>query len=181
MKKLISFCSLSLFLMACNSGETKTETPVAATADSVTTQPAVDLPFKATYSSSWSDNVSDADLKLVLNTYKAWSENNMTSLQNALADTVEIDMSSGDHFKKTGAEIAKMWSTYRDSLSAVNIDMIAWRKMYSTDKDDAYIVTWYDETDTYKNGKADSAAYHDINLIKNGKIVWYAQYKRPKK
>jgi hypothetical protein len=183
MKKLIFFCSLSLFLIACNSDKTKTETPVVSATDSATstTQPAVELPFKAYYSSSWSDNVSDEDLKMVMNTYKDWSENNITGLQNALADSVDIDMSSGDHFKKTGAEIAKMWSTYRDSLSSVKINMAAWHKMYSTDKNDAYIVTWYDETDTYKNGKVDSASYHDINQVKNGKIVWYSQYKRPKK
>jgi hypothetical protein len=105
----------------------------------------------------------------------------MSGLENALADSVDLDMSSGEHSKKTRAEIIKMWSTYRDSLSSVKIDMAAGHKMYSTDKNDAYIVTWYDETDTYKNGKVDSATYHDINQVKNGKIVWYSQYKRAKK
>jgi hypothetical protein len=51
--------------------------------------------------------------------------------------------------------------------------------MYSTDKKDGYIVTWYKEYDTYKNGKVDSAAFHDINQLKDGKIVWYSQYRRP--
>ncbi len=59
--------------------------------------------------------------------------------------------------------------------------MSAWHKMYSTDKKEALIVTWYDETDTYKNGKVDSAAYHDINGLKDGEIVYYGQFKRPKK
>ena len=74
-----------------------------------------------------------------------------------------------------------MFTTYRDSLSSVTIDMQGWQKMYATDKKDGYIVTWYDETDTYKTGKVDSASYHDINQVKDGKIVWYSQYKRPKK
>ena len=74
-----------------------------------------------------------------------------------------------------------MFTTYRDSLSSVTIDMQDWQKMYATDKKNGYIVTWYDETDTYKTGKVDSASYHDINQVKDGKIVWYAQYRRPKK
>ncbi len=75
----------------------------------------------------------------------------------------------------------KMWKTYRDSLSSVRIVMDAWQKMYATDKKMGFVVTWYNEYDTYKNGKVDSAAYHDINLVKDGKIVALEQYKRPLK
>ena len=75
----------------------------------------------------------------------------------------------------------KFWTTSRDSMSSVKIDMSAWNKMYSTDKKTAFVVTWYDETDTYKSGKVDSASYQDINMMKDGKIVYYSQYKRPKK
>ena len=75
----------------------------------------------------------------------------------------------------------KRWSSFRDSLSSVTMDMQGWKKMYGTDKNDGYIVTWCKEIDTFKNGKVDSADYHDINQVKDGKIVWYSQYKRPKK
>jgi len=34
-------------------------------------------------------------------------------------------------------------------------------------------------TETYKDGRVDSAYWHDVNMVKNGKIVWYSQYKRP--
>ena len=43
------------------------------------------------------------------------------------------------------------------------------------------LLTWYKEIDTYKTGKVDSAYYHDINGIKDGKINYYDQYKRPAK
>jgi hypothetical protein len=74
-----------------------------------------------------------------------------------------------------------MWGTYRDSLSSVAIDMQAWQKMYEPGKKEAYVVTWYKETDTYKTGKVDSGYYHDINKLENGKIVSFEQYKRPAK
>ena len=136
-KIFLCFCSAG-FLLSCNNEKEKpatTETP--ATAE----KSAVELPYTASYSSNWSTDVSDADLKTVLMTYKDWS----------------------------------------DGLSSVKIDMQGWQKMYATDKKETYIVTWYDETDTYKNGKVDAGSFHDINQLKDGKLIYYAQYKRPKK
>jgi ketosteroid isomerase-like protein len=181
MKHLIFCFGLAFFLFSCKDNETKTKGMATTTTDSTVTQPAADLPFKASYSSQWNNDVSDADLRMVLTTYRDWENNNMSGLLKSMGDSVELDMSSGEHSKKTNAELMKMWSVYRDSLSSVKINMEAWNKMHSVDKKDNYIVTWYEETDTYKNGKVDSASYHDINQVKDGKIIWYSQFKRIKK
>jgi ketosteroid isomerase-like protein len=178
MKQMIFCCSLALIFFACKNNESKTK-GMATTTDS-TSKTVADLPYTAAYSSQWNTDVSDKDLKMVLMSYKDWENNNMQGLGNAMADSVEVDMSGGEHFKKTNADLMKMWAGHRDSLSSVKINMEAWNKMYSTDKKDSYIVTWYEETDTYKNGKVDSASYHDINQVKDGKIIWYSQFKRPK-
>ncbi|MCU7551672.1 nuclear transport factor 2 family protein [Chitinophagaceae bacterium LB-8] len=180
MKKILSLICLAAFFASCNSGEPKTEMNSTEHSTASDKAPA-DLPYTASYSSSWSTNVSDADLKMVLMTYKDWASGNMDNLGNSMADTVAWDMASGDHMKLSKAELMKMWKTYRDSLNSVSIDMEGWQKMYATDKKEGYIVTWYKETDTYKTGKVDSAYYHDINQVKDGKIVWYSQYKRPAK
>ncbi len=177
MKKILFGFFCGAILLSCNSGKEKTDTTATAVTDTVA-KPMVDLPYTAAYSSSWSNDVSDADLKTVLTTYKNWADGNISALSGAMADTVVVDMNTGDHLTKSNADLMKMWTTYRDSLSSVKIVMQGWNKMYSTDKKDSYIVTWYDETDTYKNGKVDSATYHDINQLKNGKISWYSQYKR---
>lgn len=180
MKKFLFNCCLAAFLLSCNNEKEKApeKTEAAATTPEKST---VDLPYTASYSSSWSQDVSDADLKTVLMSYKNWADGNMSALAGEMSDTVELYMSSGYHKILPNADLMKMWGTNRDSLSSVKIDMGAWNKMYATDKKTAIVVTWYDETDTYKTGKIDSAAYHDINVMKDGKIVYYAQYKRPKK
>jgi ketosteroid isomerase-like protein len=178
MKKILLCFCVGTFFLSCNSDKEKTAaTETVATPEKST----VDLPYTASYSSSWTTDVSDADLKMVLTTYKDWENNNMSGLGAGLADTVSVYFSSGDTVRLPKADIMKLFTTYRDSLSSVKIDMQGWQKMYATDKEEGYIVTWYDETDTYKTGKVDSASYHDINQVKDGKIVWYAQYKRPKK
>lgn len=181
MKKMIFCCGLAVLLFACKNNETKVKSAATTDSTATTTKQTVDLPYTADYSANWNSDVSDADLKMVLTTYKDWENNNMSGLGKAMADTVVVDMATGDHLKKTNADLMKMWTNFRDSLSSVKIKMDTWNKMYAPDKKEGYIVTWYDETDTYKSGKVDSASYHDINQVKDGKIVWYAQYKRPKK
>ena len=151
----------------------------AADAAATNTDTPAGLPYTATYSSNWSTNVSDADLKTVLQSYKDWADGNMKGLGAAMADTVDIDLSSGKSMHMTNDSLMTMWGKSRDSLSSVVITMDAWHKMYSVDKKDEVVVTWYKEVDTYKSGKADSAYFHDINMLKKGKIVWYSQYKRP--
>ena len=178
MKKILLCFFSGTILLSCSNKKDKSATN-SSTDKAV--KSTVELPYKAAYSSNWSTDVSDADLKTVLTTYKDWEGGNISGLMSAMADTVAVDMASGDHFKLPKAGLQKMWSTYRDSLSSVKIKMDAWQKMYAPDKKEGYIVTWYDETDTYKNGKVDSASYHDINQVKNGKIIWYSTYKRPKK
>lgn len=174
---LCFFCGA--ILLSCNN-DAKVD---STNADSInnTGKSTVDLPYIASYTSNWSEDVSDNDLKMVLMTYKDWTDANISGLENTLSDTVTVDFANGDHLVKPKADIVNIWSTYRDSLTSVKIDMQGWQKMYATDKKESYIVTWYVETDTYKNGKVDSASYHDINQVKDGKIIWYAQYKRPKK
>ncbi|HMU46845.1 MAG TPA: hypothetical protein PKC72_10780 [Chitinophagaceae bacterium] len=181
MKKVLLCFGLGLVLLACNDKEDKDKEDDDDKKEKMTNATPADLPYTASYSSNFSTDVSDADLKMVLMSYKYWADGDMTGLAGTMADSVSAEMSDGGHFEGVNADLMKRWSSYRDSLSSVRIDMEAWQKMYSTDKKDSYVVTWYKEYDTYKSGKVDSAYFHDINQVKNGKISWYSQYKRPAK
>lgn len=179
MKKILLCLSLTIFFLSCNNS-TNTKTNATST-DSNMQKSSVDLPYKAAYSGNFTTDVSDADLKMVLTTYKDWENGNISDLSKSMGDSVFVDFNTGDHFNGTNADLMKIWSKTRDSLSSVAIEMEAWQKMYEPTKKEAAIVTWYKETDTYKTGKVDSAYYHDINGVKNGKITFYSQYKRPAK
>ena len=179
MKRLFFLCSLPALLCACaNNNETKVK---GASTDSTGTTTSMAMPYTAAYTDKWTADVSDGDLKTVLDSYKEWENGNIQALANTMGDSVVVDMADGTHLMTTRDELMKRWGGYRDSLSSVSIKMDTWSKLYSPDKKEGFVVVWYDETDTYKNGKVDSASYHDINQLKDGKIVWYAQYKRPKK
>ncbi len=177
MKKIFLCSCLAVLLLSCNNDKEKpaaTETTAAAE----TEKPAVDLPYKASYSSSFTTDVSDADLKMVLTSYKDWADGNFAGLEPVIGDSVYYDASDGSSHQLTKAGLIKLWKSYRDSLSSVTIDMYGWHKMYATDQKEGHVVTWYKEIDTYKDGRVDSATYHDINRVKDGKIVWYSSMKR---
>lgn len=180
MRKIFMFLSCGIFLVACDSKKDKpASTGTTTTTTDSTSKGSVDLPYTASFSSSFTTDVSDADLKLVLMSYKDWADGNMSNVTKEYGDSLVWERPTGEHLNLPNADIMKIWGTYRDSLSSIAIDMQAWQKMYATDRKEAYIVTWYKETDTYKGGKADSAYYHDINQVKNGKIIALEQYKRP--
>jgi hypothetical protein len=114
----------------------------------------------------------------VLVSYKDFADGNVSKSADVFADTIEWHNWDGLDKKFSRADMIKMGTSFRDSLSSLNYEMIAWHKMYSTDKKQGFIVTWYKETDTYKTGKVDSADYHDINAVTNGKIVGLYTYKQ---
>lgn len=176
MKHVLLVASIIGLMLACNN---ETETPTdAATEPAATTSP-TDLPYTATYSSSWDTNVSDADLKTVLQSYKDWADGNLDGVMSAMGDSVWVDASDGVSANYSNADLRKRWAPSRDSLSSVIIEMGAWHKMRSEKQKDSIVVVWYKQIDTHKSGRVDSAQYHDINMVKGGKIVWYSQYKRP--
>jgi ketosteroid isomerase-like protein len=175
MKKILLCLCAGTFLLSCNSDKEKTAVTETETTPEKST---VDLPYTASYSSSFTTDVSDADLKTVLTSYKDWSSGNLDGLANALGDSVYYDGNDGSSMHLPKADLVKIWTTFRDSLSSVSIDMYGWQKMYATDKKEGHVVTWYKEIDTYKDGRVDSATYHDINQVKDGKIVWYSSMKR---
>lgn len=181
MKKFfLILCTVTL-LLSCNNEANKPSTADNTPANAEAPKPAVELPYTATYSSSFNNEVSDHDLKMVLATYKDWADGNVKEVINAMADTVDFDAWDGVTSKLPKAQLLKQWTAYRDSLSTVKIEMEAWHKMHSADKNENFIVVWYKEYDTFKDGKVDSSRWHDINQVKDGKISWYSQFKRPLK
>ncbi|HEY0679852.1 MAG TPA: hypothetical protein VGD17_16325 [Chitinophagaceae bacterium] len=174
MKRIISFSFCLCMLAACNSEPAATVSSEKEKSESATP---VQFPYTPAYTSTWTDSVSDQDVLTVLNSYKYWETNDMKSLANVMADTVEFMSHSGFTYDGPKAGLLEMWTKSRDSLSKVTITVDAWRTGRS-DKNHDIVSVWYKEIDTYKDGRVDSAYYEDDNVIANGKIVWYAQHKR---
>lgn len=173
MKNHIFLLTFTTLVLSCNA-PVKDETPAPETSPVV-------LPYTATYSSQFNQDISDQDLLAVLNSYKAWENGDMQALRSIMADSLTFYGWDGTIYSGLTEGVTDKWAISRDSLSSVKIEMSAWTKNHSTDKNDNVILVWYKEIDTYKTGKVDSADWHDINIVRDGKIVSYSQYRRPLK
>lgn len=171
MKNLVYLLAFTASVVSCTA-PVKEETP-APQASSAS------LPYTASYSSQSNQDVSDDDLLTVLNSYKAWEKGDMTTLRSTMRDTLSFNGWDGTVYYGPTEGLLWKWETARDSLSSVKIEMAAWVKVHSVDKNADFINVWYKEIDTYKSGRVDSAEWHDINMVLRGKIAWYSQYRRP--
>jgi hypothetical protein len=165
---LIAFAVTGL-LVACTDQQTKTSDSVVSS---------VQLPYTAQYATEFTNDVSDADLLLVLNSYKYWETGDMAALRATLGDSIYVAGSTGFKFGGPTDSLMKTWALSRDSLSSVSITMDVWLKNHSVKDSTDFINVWYKEIDTYKDGRVDSANYEDDNIVKNGKIVWFSSHKQ---
>lgn len=175
MKKIYYMLPVALIAIACSTQE-KHDEEIHEPAKST-----IELPYTASVSSNVNSDVSDADLLVVLKSYKDWETGDIQSLRSAFGDSLAYSGWDGTEFNGPTNELLTKWSASRDSLSSVKIDMAVWTKNNFPDKNMKNITVWYTETDTYKDGTIKKGTWHDINEVIDGKIVWYAQYRRPVK
>lgn len=123
-------------------------------------------------------DISDEDLLVVLKSYKDWETGDMQSLRTAFGDSIEYNGWDATYYTGPTETLLQQWAPLRDSLSNVKIDIAVWTKNNFPDKGEKNITVWYTETDTYKDGRVIKFDMHDINEVKDGKITWYAQYRR---
>ena len=173
MKKVLGLFLIPLCFAACTSSTPDTRATVAK--DSVTAAPPVILPYTASYSSNFVPG-KQADVLTVLNSYKTWETNDMKGLRATCGDSLEMVFSNGASIKGRTDSLMKIISKYRDSLSSVQITLIAWTSNHSVDKNEDWVNVWYKEVDTYKKGKVDSLYFEDDNLVKDGKIAWVSSH-----
>ncbi len=169
----VSFFILSIFFTACDAKKEETKAKVSSGDTSK-----LNLPYTASYTTEFTNEVSDADLQLVLNSYKYWENGDMAALRATMGDSMAVNGADGFEFNGLSDSLMKVWTAHRDSISSVVITMDVWMKNHAPKDSSDFVNVWYKEVDTYKSGKVDSAYYSDINLIKNGKITWFSSYRQ---
>ena len=164
--------ALSVAILSCNSKEETTDDMASAKRSSIS------LPYEASYTSEFTNNVPDSELLVVLNSYKAWENGDMNALRATMGDSMYVNGATGFKFAGLTDSLMKEWQTSRDSMSSVKITMEVWTKNHAVKDSSNYINVWYKEIDTYKTGRVDSANYEDDNAMKDGKIIWFSQHKQ---
>jgi len=170
-KYILIFLTSAYCIVSCApKDETKT--------DAVKTSSSIKLPYEARYGTEFTNNVSDSDLLVVLNSYKYWETSDYAALRTTMGDSMYANMSDGLKFQGLTDSLMGIWKKYGDSLSSIKIDMGVWLKNHSVKDSIDYINVWYKETDTFKSGRVDSGNFEDDNAVKNGKIIWLSSHKQ---
>ncbi len=168
----LSFFTITILLAACDSKKEETTTVAPGKSSNLA------YPYTAGYTTEFTDNVSDSDLLLVLNSYKYWETGDLAALRATMGDSMSVNGSDGFKFNGLTDSLMKVWTAHRDSISSIVITMDVWLKNHALKDSADFINVWYKEVDTYKSGRVDSAYFSDVNALKNGKITWFSSYRQ---
>jgi hypothetical protein len=166
MKKILLFLFAASLLFACSNENTSTET---ATTDTTVKNENVNLPYTVERTPDW-EKGDDDNVATAMNTLRAFEINDMNSLQQYLADSVEFYMDNIS-FKGSKDSLVKYFTTMRAGLESMNIRMQDYESVKSKTRGEEWVGLWYTETVTPKGGKTDSTMVMDDIKIVNGKVA----------
>ena len=160
---------------ACNSNTKSTTT---AGEDSTAANGSADLPYKATYSSSFKMGKQDYCKMIVQGSWKDWENNTMDNMKSWVADTI-VAFSPDNTMIKGLDSLQARWKRYRTEYTAVTDSLNAAVPLYSTDKNENWVLVWATEYNTDKKGKIDTVGVMETwRINKDGKADLVYQYDR---
>ena len=175
MKKFLLIPVVVLVLAACNNG--KNETAETAKADTAGISRA-NLPMPASYSSSFRLGNPDYAATIVQGSWKDWQNNTMDNMKSWIADTIVAFHSDNTMIRGADSLVAN-WKRGRAKYTSVADTINAVVPLYSTDKNQNWVLIWASEINTRTDGTKDSAAVMETwRFNKDGKADLLLQYDR---
>lgn len=169
MRKLFLPLFASAAFVACSSNET---TAVKGATDSTTTAASAEmpkLPYTVAHTPDWQPG-DPAHVALAMNTLKAYVDNDTTSLQRYLADSVAL-YADNYSFKGPKDSLIRFLTDSRNQTGNIDIRMQDYESVKSKARGEEWVGMWYMETDDRKNGAKDSVMVMDDIRIVNGKVA----------
>jgi len=181
MKKIFLVLMGAALFTACNNGATSTATTATdstAATESTVAKPAAALPYTASYSSSFKMGNSDYSAMIVQGSWKDWETNTMDNMKSWLADTVIAFQS--DNTMVVGVDsLQARWKRGRAGYTSVIDTLNAVVPLYSTDKNENWVLVWATEINTDTKGKTDTVGVMETwRINKDGKADLLYQYDR---
>ena len=167
MKKLIALAFTGV-LLSCGS-----ETKDASTKEEVKSEPTANLTYAYPLKDRPADNWDRGDQKnvvLVLNSLKAFENNNIDEAIANFADSVQLYF-DGFEAKLSKDSTKSFLQAARNGVKTLVIEMEDYETVISKDKKSEWVSLWYKEKFTDTKGVTDSIFYMDDVRIINGKIA----------
>lgn len=181
MRKSIFFFALAGLLASCTN--TSNEVPAVAAVKEETlapaAAPAIDLPFKATYSSDWS--IGDPKyIKIALDFYKALAADSIGEASDYAEDSIQFRAFDDRTLKVHRDEMIARAKAFRSKFKSLDEEFVAFVSLHSNDKNEDWVSLWISEKGVLANGKTESTKYQENWRFRNGKVYYVADFARYK-
>ena len=161
---------------ACND-DTKSTT-ATSDGDSTAVKPTAALAYTPSYSSSFKMGNPDYSATIVQGSWKDWEQNNMDNMKSWVADTI-LTFHSDNTMVRGIDSLQARWKRGRAGYTSVIDTVNAVVPLYSTDKNENWVLVWATEINTDAKGKIDTAAVMETwRINKDGKADLLYQYDR---
>ena len=175
MKKIfLAFMGAALF-SACNDVATSNAAPAA---DTTAAKPAAPLAYMPSYSSSFKMGNPDYSAMIVQGSWKDWEKNTMDNMKSWVADTCVVFTSENNMVMGVDS-LQALWKRHRANYTSVIDTLNAVVPLYSTDKNENWVLVWATEINTDLKGKTDTTGVMETwRINKDGKADLLYQYER---
>ena len=153
MKQIVLFIAIVAMLSSCQ--DASNPKIAGDTADSTTVKPAVELPYKMSYSSSFEMGNMEYAKSVVQGSWKDWETNNLDNMRNWVADTVVAFQSDGSEIHGIDSLMAA-WKRVRSRYTSVIDTVHAVTALRSTDQNENWVLVWAKDIGTRTDGKKDT-------------------------
>jgi len=176
MRKFFLMFAVASLAAACNN-ETKTD----AKNDDAQVKAAASLPYVPGYSASFKMGNPEYSTMILQGSWKDWENNTMDNMKNWIADTIVAFHSDNSMIQGADSLIAR-WKKGRAKYSSVIDSIDAVIPVYSTDKNENWVLVWAREINTKTDGTKDTASVMETwRINKDGKADLLLQYDRAKR
>jgi hypothetical protein len=173
-KKLLLFLVAASFVAACSTGK-KPDT------DTMAAKTAVPLPYTANYSSSFEMGNPAYAAMILQGSWKDYEDNKLENIKNWTVDTIMAYHSNNDVTRGADSLIAR-WKRGRASYTKVQPGIDAVVPLFSTDKQENWVLVWATEIDTKTDGTVDTVSVMETwRINKDGKADLLYQFDRAKR
>ncbi len=175
MKQIFLLLIGAALFTACNNDTKSTATTGE---DTTAAKPATALPYVASYSSSFKMGNPDYSAMIVQGSWKDWEKNTMDNMKSWVADTCVAFQS--DNIMVRGVDsLQARWKRGRAGYTSVIDTLNAVVPLYSTDKNENWVLVWAKEINTDTKGKIDTMELMETwRINKDGKADVVYQYDR---
>ena len=169
MKKILSFLTIGLLIVACNTKSTS-DTAASNAPDTLS------YPFKATYSSDITTPSSAENAHRVLTVWKMFETADIQGMKPYFADTVIYEDASGMRFHGPSADLLAYAKKDIEGLDSMRFDISMWQSAHSNDRNEDWVNIWSSERRYPKSGKPDTVLMQENWKVKGGRVVYFNQY-----